>query len=166
MSGPRVGINKRVADKLFDDGVIDESDYVRAVDWAKRRNARIEEAFIESYRDGSFQYVLIAADTNSAAHSRFLESLNGFRQRYSVRGFDPVDARDLVDERRRDAPVRGHGDGRVLGRVPRLSRAAAEAGGSAAPGGSGSISWVLSFGFWVLGWEGAGELPGSRPGDP
>ncbi len=47
MSGPRVGINKRVADRLFDDGVIDESDFVRAVDWAKRRNARVEEAFIE-----------------------------------------------------------------------------------------------------------------------
>lgn len=47
MSEARVGINKRVADRLYDDGVIDESAYVRAVDHAKRSNMRVEEALIE-----------------------------------------------------------------------------------------------------------------------
>ena len=47
MSDNRVGINKRVADRLYDDGVIDESDYVRAVDHAKRSNMRVEESLIE-----------------------------------------------------------------------------------------------------------------------
>ncbi|HHH27395.1 MAG TPA: response regulator, partial [Polyangiaceae bacterium] len=47
MSDNRVGINKRVADRLYDDGVIDESDYVRAVDHAKRNGMRVEESLIE-----------------------------------------------------------------------------------------------------------------------
>ncbi|MCA9620876.1 MAG: DUF4388 domain-containing protein [Myxococcales bacterium] len=47
MSEARVGINKRVADRLYDEGVIDESDYVRAVDYAKRKAVRVEEALIE-----------------------------------------------------------------------------------------------------------------------
>jgi response regulator RpfG family c-di-GMP phosphodiesterase len=47
VSEGRVGINKRVADRLYGDGIIDESDYVRAVDHAKRQSMRVEEALIE-----------------------------------------------------------------------------------------------------------------------
>ena len=42
-----VGINKRIADRLLDDGVIDESDFMRSVEFAKRKQKRIEEVMLE-----------------------------------------------------------------------------------------------------------------------
>ncbi len=43
----RVGINKRIADRLLDDGLIDESDFMRCVEFAKRKQKRIEEIMLE-----------------------------------------------------------------------------------------------------------------------
>ncbi len=42
-----VGINKRIADRLLDDGLIDETDFMRAVEFAKRKQKRIEEVLLE-----------------------------------------------------------------------------------------------------------------------
>jgi len=42
-----VGINKRVVDRLYSDEVIDEPAYRRAIDYAKKRNMRVEEAIID-----------------------------------------------------------------------------------------------------------------------
>jgi len=43
----RVGINKRVADRLYADGRIAEDEYLRVVDFARRKALRVEEALIE-----------------------------------------------------------------------------------------------------------------------
>jgi hemerythrin len=43
------------------------------------------------------RYHCPAAQGNREAHARFAEVLAGFRQRYQVSGFDPVDARNFVD---------------------------------------------------------------------
>ncbi len=43
----RVAVNKRIADKLLDDGLIDETDYRRAIDYARTRGKRLEEALLE-----------------------------------------------------------------------------------------------------------------------
>jgi len=42
-----VGINKRIADRLLDDGLIDETDFMRTVEFAKRKQKRIEEVLLE-----------------------------------------------------------------------------------------------------------------------
>ena len=41
-----IGINKRIADRMFKDGLIDESDLMRAVEHARRKNMRVEEALV------------------------------------------------------------------------------------------------------------------------
>jgi response regulator RpfG family c-di-GMP phosphodiesterase len=43
----RVGINKRIADRLLKEGRIDETDYTRVIDYCKRKSVRVEEALIE-----------------------------------------------------------------------------------------------------------------------
>ena len=47
VSSGRVGINKRIADRLLKDGQIDDSDFTRAVNYAQRKAVRVEEAFID-----------------------------------------------------------------------------------------------------------------------
>lgn len=47
MSSERVGINKRIADRLLSDGRIDDTDFNRAVSYAQRKAMRVEEAIIE-----------------------------------------------------------------------------------------------------------------------
>jgi response regulator RpfG family c-di-GMP phosphodiesterase len=47
VTAPRVGINKRIADCLLRDGVIDETDYVRSIEHAKRKGIRVEDALVE-----------------------------------------------------------------------------------------------------------------------
>lgn len=47
MSSERVGINKRIADRLLSEGRIDDTDFNRAVSYAQRKAMRVEEAFIE-----------------------------------------------------------------------------------------------------------------------
>ncbi len=43
------------------------------------------------------EYRCPVAQENRDAHVRFREILYGFRQRYAVSGFDPADARKLID---------------------------------------------------------------------
>ncbi len=49
-----------------------------------------EERCMEEYR-------CPVAQRNKDAHVSFLETLAGFRQRFAVSGYDPADARSLVD---------------------------------------------------------------------
>jgi len=55
-----------------------------------RSHFGFEERCMEEYR-------CPVARRNKEAHARFAEVLSGFKQRYAVNGFDPVDARDLID---------------------------------------------------------------------
>ena len=43
------------------------------------------------------EYRCPVAQKNKAAHAEFLEILSGFQKRYAVSGYDPADARKLVD---------------------------------------------------------------------
>ena len=43
------------------------------------------------------EYQCPVAQKNKDAHVEFLETMTGFQQRYAENGFDPVDARRLVD---------------------------------------------------------------------
>ena len=43
------------------------------------------------------KYSCPVAEGNKRAHARFVEVLSGFQQRYTAGGFNPVDARALVD---------------------------------------------------------------------
>lgn len=51
-----------------------------------------------AYEEGCMaRYVCPVAADNKAAHLRFMTILQEFNARHAARGFDPVDARDLVD---------------------------------------------------------------------
>ncbi len=47
MSSGRIGINKRIAERLRHDGRIDDADAARAIAYAQRKGMRVEEAIIE-----------------------------------------------------------------------------------------------------------------------
>lgn len=51
-----------------------------------------------SYEEGCMaRYVCPVAADNKVAHARFMTILQDFNTRFAARGFDPIDARDLVD---------------------------------------------------------------------
>lgn len=47
MTEQRIGINKRVADRLLREGRIDDSDFKRIIEYCKRKSVRVEEALID-----------------------------------------------------------------------------------------------------------------------
>jgi response regulator RpfG family c-di-GMP phosphodiesterase len=47
VTAQRVGINKRIADCLLRDAVIDQTDYIRSIEHAKRKGIRVEDALVE-----------------------------------------------------------------------------------------------------------------------
>ena len=50
------------------------------------------------YEEGCMlKYDCAVAEANKEAHTRFVQVLAGFHQRYAVAGFDATDARNLVD---------------------------------------------------------------------
>ena len=63
---------------------------LRSLDLYVRTHFGFEERCMERYR-------CPVAEGNKRAHARFAEVMSDFRQRYSARGFDRGDARDLVD---------------------------------------------------------------------
>ncbi|MDH3207971.1 MAG: hemerythrin domain-containing protein [Gemmatimonadota bacterium] len=55
-----------------------------------RRHFGFEEHCMEEYR-------CPVARRNREAHTGFVEVLSGFRQRYELNGYDPIESRNLVD---------------------------------------------------------------------
>jgi hemerythrin len=55
-----------------------------------RNHFGFEERCMEEYR-------CPVAQRNKEAHARFVEVLSGFQERYAESGFDPADARNLVN---------------------------------------------------------------------
>jgi hemerythrin len=81
-------------------------DYRQALD--EQRGERMYALWLESldeYAKAHFgieeacmhRYSCPVAATNSAAHRRFTEMLGTFRARHAERGFEPADARQLVE---------------------------------------------------------------------
>jgi hemerythrin len=61
-----------------------------ALDTYARSHFRFEESCMERYR-------CAVAAANTKAHEGFVTLLNDYRARYEARGFDPTEARTLID---------------------------------------------------------------------
>jgi len=73
----RVGINKRVADRLYADGRIAEDEYLRIVDYARRKKLRVEEALIELgviAEDALLKYVATLHKTQFVSTARMAKA--------------------------------------------------------------------------------------------
>jgi len=79
----RAALDNEEGDRVYDS-------LLQALDLYIRSHFQIEEECMARYR-------CPVADRNREAHAGFVIFLAEFRQRYEKKGFDPVDARDLVD---------------------------------------------------------------------
>lgn len=73
----RVGINKRVADRLYADGRIAEDEYLRVVDYARRKQMRVEESLIELgvvAEDALLKYVATLHKTQFVSTARMAKA--------------------------------------------------------------------------------------------
>jgi len=66
------------------------SEMLRSLDLYIRTHFGYEEGCMTKYQ-------CPVAGANKAAHTRFVEVMDGFHQRYAANGFDRADARNLVD---------------------------------------------------------------------
>jgi hemerythrin len=66
------------------------SEMLRSLDLYIRTHFGFEEGCMTKYQ-------CPVAEANKEAHTRFVEVLAGFHQRYAAKGFDHTDARNLVD---------------------------------------------------------------------
>jgi hemerythrin len=79
----RTALDKKVGKRVYES-------LLESLDGYAAAHFNFEEECMERYR-------CPVAETNMQEHRNFVEVLAGFKQRYAANGFDPLDARKLVE---------------------------------------------------------------------